>query len=293
MFIENQKNLASLDSSTVPWLFSLPQRLSSFRFLNSLGNARSNISAHYDLSDDMFKGVEPSLFLPDRVLITVFICPAFLSGDMTYSCAIYSDLDGDLREKPLLGINNHKMGQLLTHSPTSEAASVESNKSTAHTSSTLPTPPLTDTLADAQQRKLTHIVARAHISRGHRVLEIGSGWGSMALHIVQNVPDTRVDTITLSDNQCAHVRAMVERLGFSDRIRVHLIDYREMPREWEGLFDRVVSIEMIEAVGLENVDAYWVAIDRVLKNDTGGGAIQGITIPEASQSSLPDREAFT
>jgi cyclopropane-fatty-acyl-phospholipid synthase len=150
-----------------------------------------------------------------------------------------------------------------------------------------------DTLADAQLRKLAYIVARARISQGHRVLEIGSGWGSMALHIVRNVPDTQVDTITLSDNQCAHVCAEVERLGFTDRIWVHLVDYREMPREWEGLFDRVVSIEMVEAVGLENIEAYWAAIDRVLKKDTGGGAIQGITIPEASQSSLSDREAVT
>jgi len=293
VFIENQKNLDSLDSSTVSWLFSLPQRLSSFRFLNSLGNARSNISAHYDLSDDMFKGVKPILFSPDCALIIGFIHPAFLSEDMTYSCAIYSELDADLREKPLLGMNNHKMNQLLTHSPISSAASVDSKPSTAHTSSTFPTPPLADTLADAQQRKLAYIVARAKISRGHRVLEIGSGWGSMALHIVRNVPDTQVDTITLSDNQCAYVRAEVERQGFSDRIRVHLVDYREMPRDWEGLFDRVVSVEMVEAVGLENIDTYWSAIDRILKKDTGGGAIQGITIPEGSQSSLSDPEAFT
>jgi len=281
VFIENSKNLESLDSSTVSWLFSLPQRLSSFRFLNSLGNARSNISAHYDLSDDMFKGVKPILFSPNCALIILFLCPAFLSEDMTYSCAIYSELDADLREKPLLGMNNHKMSQLLTHSPTSEASSVDSKLSSAHTASTLPTPPLTDTLADAQQRKLAYIAARAKISRGHRVLEIGSGWGSMALHVVRNIPDTQVDTITLSDNQCAYVRAEVERQGFSDRIRVHLVDYREMPRDWEGLFDRVVSVEMVEAVGLENIDVYWSAIDRVLKKDTGGGAIQGITIPEA------------
>ena len=50
-------------NSTLSWLFSLPQRLTSFRFLNSLGNARSNISAHYDLSDDMFRGVNPHLNL--------------------------------------------------------------------------------------------------------------------------------------------------------------------------------------------------------------------------------------
>jgi len=260
VFLENNRNLTSLNS-TLSWLFSLPQRLTSFRFLNTLGNARSNISAHYDLSDDMFK--------------------AFLSEDMTYSCAIFSDLDGDLRERPLLGISDHKINQLLTPSPPSEAASVYSNTSTSPTPSTWHTPPLADTLAAAQQRKLAHIVARARIFPGHRVLEIGSGWGSLALYIVRHVPDVQIDTITLSDNQCTHVRTEVARLGFADRIRVHLVDYREMPREWEGSFDRVVSVEMIEAVGLENIDVYWAAIDRVLKKDAAGGVIQGITIPEA------------
>jgi cyclopropane-fatty-acyl-phospholipid synthase len=150
----------------------------------------------------------------------------------------------------------------------------------------LPTPLLQDTLAAAQQRKLAHIVARAQILPGHRVLEIGSGWGSMALYIVRHVPDVHIDTITLSDNQFAHVHAEVARLGFADRIRVHLLDYREMPREWESSFDRVVSLEMVEAVGLENIDAYWSAIDRVLKKDAACGVIQSSTIPEASQSSL-------
>jgi cyclopropane-fatty-acyl-phospholipid synthase len=58
VFLENKQNLTSL-KSTVSWLFSLPQRLTSFRFLNSLGNARFNVSAHYDLSDSVFKGVTP------------------------------------------------------------------------------------------------------------------------------------------------------------------------------------------------------------------------------------------
>ena len=57
-----------------------------------------------------------------------------------------------------------------------------------------------------------------------------------------------------------------------------------MPRDWDGAFDRVVSIEMVEAVGLENMDAYWAAIDRVLKRKNAAGVIQGITIPEARQS---------
>ena len=279
VFLENKRNLAPLNS-TLSWLFSLPQRLTSFRFLNSLGNARSNISAHYDLSDDMFKGVRRCLVL---MRLWPHICPAFLSEDMTYSCAIFSDLDGDLRESPLLGISNHKIRRFLSPSPPSEAASSDSNALASHTSSTWPTPPLADTLAAAQQRKLAHIVVRARIFPGHRVLEIGSGWGSLAFYIARHVPDVQIDTITLSDNQCAHVRAEVARKGFADRIRVHLLDYREMPRHWEGVFDRVVSIEMVEAIGLENFEVYWAAIDRVLKKDAAGGVIQGITIPEASQ----------
>ncbi|KAI0250939.1 S-adenosyl-L-methionine-dependent methyltransferase [Lactifluus subvellereus] len=259
VFLKNKENMTSLNS-TVSWLFSLPQRLTSYRFLNSLGNARSNISAHYDLSDDMFK--------------------AFLSEDMTYSCAIFSDLDGDLRETPLFGLNGHEIRQLLTSSSPSESTSAYSDTPASHTPSTRPTPPLADTLAAAQQRKLAHIVSRARILPGHRVLEIGSGWGSLALHIVRHVAGVQVDTITLSDNQCAHVRAEVARCGFEDRVRVHLLDYREMPREWDGSFDRVVSVEMVEAVGLENVEVYWTAIDRVLKKN-GAGVIQGITIPEA------------
>ncbi|KAH9977579.1 cyclopropane-fatty-acyl-phospholipid synthase [Russula compacta] len=260
VFLKNKEKFTSLNS-TVSWLFSLPQRVTSFRFLNSLGNARSNISAHYDLSDDMFK--------------------AFLSEDMTYSCAIFSDLDGDLREIPLLGISNRKIRQLLTPSPPSESISADSNTSSSHTPSTWPTPPITDTLADAQRRKLAYIVSRARIFPGHRVLEIGSGWGSLALYIVRHVPEVQIDTITLSENQCAYVRAEVARHGFAERIRVHLLDYREMPREWDGLFDRIVSIEMVEAVGLENLDVYWAAIDRVLKKKDAAGIIQGITIPEA------------
>ena len=210
---------------------------------------------------------------------------AFLSEDMTYSCAIFSDLDGDLRETPLLGFSDNKLRQLLTSSPSSETTSADSNTPTSHTLSTRPTPPLPDTLVAAQQRKLAHIVSRSCILPGHRVLEIGSGWGSLALYIVQHIPEVQIDTITLSENQRAHVRAEVARQGFEDRIRVHLLDYREMPREWDASFDRVVSIEMVEAVGLENMDAYWAAIDRVLKRKNAAGVIQGITIPEPRQLS--------
>ena len=213
---------------------------------------------------------------------------------MTYSCAIFSDLDGDLREEPLFWISDHKIRHIRVppRSPPSEFASTVSNTPTSHTQSTLPTPALEDSLAKAQQRKLAHIVARARILPGHRVLEIGSGWGSMALYIVRHIPDVQVDTITLSDNQFSHMHAEIERLGFADRIRVHLLDYREMPREWESSFDRVVSLEMVEAVGLENIDVYWSVIDRMLNKDAACGVIQSSTMPEASQLSLSIRVAF-
>jgi cyclopropane-fatty-acyl-phospholipid synthase len=203
---------------------------------------------------------------------------------MTYSCAIFSDLDRDLRENPLLRMSNRRSSRLLSASSLSEPTSFDSNASISHTPSTWPTPPLKDTLAAGQQRKLAHIVARARIFPGHCVLEIGSGWGSLALYIARHIPNVQIDTITLSDNQCAHVRAEVARQGFADRIRVHLLDYREMPREWGDTFDRVVSIEMVEAIGLENFEIYWASIDRVLKKNVAGGVIQGITIPEASKS---------
>jgi cyclopropane-fatty-acyl-phospholipid synthase len=201
---------------------------------------------------------------------------------MTYSCAIFSDPNSDALDGPLLGSQKYKLSQLPTHFSPSDDESTDSADLISHTPLTCSVSPLADTLEVAQQRKLAYIVARARILPGHRVLEIGTGWGSLAFYIARHIPDVQIDTITLSDNQCAHVRTEVARQGFGDRIRVHLLDYREMPLEWESSFDRVVSIEMVEAVGLENIDVYWATIDRVLKNDSGVGVIQGTTIPEAS-----------
>ncbi|KAI0044109.1 cyclopropane-fatty-acyl-phospholipid synthase [Auriscalpium vulgare] len=271
IFIRNKENLSGLNSR-LSWLFSIPQRLTAYRFVNSLSNSRSNISAHYDMSDDMFK--------------------AFLSEDMTYSCAIYSDLDGDLKSNANITFTPSQLRRLSAYRPASSSGSVSSDASPASTPpalsssfpsdpSTLATPPAQDNLHAAQLRKLTHLTNRARISRGHRVLEIGSGWGAMALHIVRTIPDTQVDTITLSQNQHAHVTGLVAAEGLQDRVRVHLMDYREMPEEWNGAFDRVVSVEMIENVGEENLGEFWRMLDRVMKRKDAAGAVQSITIPEA------------
>ena len=82
-------------------------------------------------------------------------------------------------------------------------------------------------------------------------MEIGSGWGPLACYIATNIPDTTVHTITLSVQQMAYAENRFREAGVADRVHVHLCDYRKMPAEWEGTFDRVVSVEMVEAVGKE------------------------------------------
>lgn len=209
---------------------------------------------------------------------------AFLSPDMTYSCAIFPDLDGDLHHhlphaKPL----RHFFKQLP--SPFSSSSSSLSSSPSASPPPLSP-PDFNDELLAGQILKLQHITRKACILPGHRILEIGSGWGALALHIAQGLPDTQIDTLTLSAHQHAYVTQLIEKHGLEDRVRVHLMDYREIPTEWTGRFDRVVSVEMLEAVGKENFETYWSVIDRVLKEKDAVGVVQVITIPEGRGYSL-------
>ncbi|KAF9221621.1 CFS1-like protein [Gyrodon lividus] len=249
IFLLNRQNLSNMDSYA-SYLFSIPQKLTSWRFLNTLSNSRSNVSAHYDISNAMFAG--------------------FLSEDMTYSCAIFKDLDGDLAAgRQDEGTSN----QLLTRINTENGA-MECFPSLDNTS------PL-DELHDAQVRKLNYIIAKARITPGQKVLEIGSGWGSMAILIAQRFAKTTVDTLTLSVHQQRLAQARIKEAGLEDRVTVHLLDYRAMPSSWHSSFDRVVSIEMMENVGAEFMVEYWSIIDWALKKQGGIGVVQVITIPEA------------
>ena len=108
------------------------------------------------------------------------------------------------------------------------------------------------------------------------------GWGSLAILAVQLTGCT-VDTITLSSEQASLARKRIDALGLSASITVHLMDYRDIPREWDGQFDRFVSIEMIEAIGRQFLDVYWRIVDRALKKKNAVGVVQVITIPEASE----------
>ena len=85
----------------------------------------------------------------------------------------------------------------------------------------------------------------------------------MSLLITSTIPGTTVDTLTLSTQQAELARARALAAGPSDRIHVQLMDYRNMPPEWEGAFDRLVSIEMVEAVGKEYMEVHLGAYMRL------------------------------
>ncbi len=131
-----------------------------------------------------------------------------------------------------------------------------------------------DSLEDAQRRKYDRIIEKAGITSEHHVLEIGCGWGGFAIHAATTV-GCRVTGITLSGEQLAFAQERIIKAGLQDRITLKLCDYRDM----SGQFDRIVSIEMLEAVGHAYYGTYFETIDRLLK---GGGraAIQVITIPD-------------
>jgi cyclopropane-fatty-acyl-phospholipid synthase len=128
-----------------------------------------------------------------------------------------------------------------------------------------------DTLEQAQLNKIREIIDRAGISKGHLSFEIGFGWGGFAIETAKRT-GCRVTTITLSKEQHDYVEALIKKEGLGKRVNVEIIDYRHMT----GSFDRIVSIEMLEAVGHENFSSYFRAIDRLLKPD-GIAVIQVIT----------------
>lgn len=128
-------------------------------------------------------------------------------------------------------------------------------------------------LEHAQVRKIDRILDRAHVGPGTRLLEIGSGWGELALRAARR--GAHVDTVTLSVEQLEVVRAKVNAAGLQDQVDARLQDYREV----SGRYDAVVSVEMIEAVGREYLDGYFATLrDRLV--DGGTAVLQAITMPE-------------
>ena len=167
---------------------------------NTLDGSRTNIAAHYDLSNDLFA--------------------AFLDPTMTYSSAWFDDSE-----------------------PVETATRLE----------------------EAQLRKIDGILDLAGVRSGTRLLEIGTGWGTLAIRAAQR--GARVTTITLSREQMRLARERVESAGLSGLVEVRVQDYREV----DGEYDAIVSVEMIEAVGEAYWPAYFAALDRLLAPGGTGG----------------------
>lgn len=131
-----------------------------------------------------------------------------------------------------------------------------------------------NSLEQAQEDKIQEIISRLGIQPEHHVLEIGSGWGTLAIEMAKRV-GCKVTTITVSQKQFEYVQQAIQREQLSDQVEVLLQDYRLQ----EGMFDRIVSIEMIEAVGHKFLPVYFKKIDDLLRPQ-GKLFIQGITIPD-------------
>ncbi|PVH92784.1 cyclopropane-fatty-acyl-phospholipid synthase [Periconia macrospinosa] len=194
---------------------------------NNLKNARLNIMAHYDISNDMFA--------------------SFLSPDMTYSCPIW----------------------LPTSDPNSAV----------------------ETLEQAQMRKLDRFIDNTHVKSTDHVLEIGTGWGSLAMRAVQRT-GCRVTSVTLSIEQKELAEQRIREAGLSDKITVLLCDYRKLQIPSTGPYDKIISIEMLEAVGREYLEEYFRCIHKLLKQDGGIACFQCITMPEARYEAYAKSDDF-
>jgi cyclopropane-fatty-acyl-phospholipid synthase len=168
---------------------------------NTTGNARTNISRHYDLSNEMFA--------------------SFLDESMTYSSAWFGPGDD---------------------------------------------------LAAAQLRKIDRILDLAEVGPGKRVLEIGTGWGALAIRAAER--GAEVTTLTLSSEQQALARQRIDAAGVGDRVDVLVQDYRDAT----GSYDAVVAVEMIEAVGACYWPVFFATLDQRLLPG-GRIALQAITMP--------------
>jgi cyclopropane-fatty-acyl-phospholipid synthase len=130
------------------------------------------------------------------------------------------------------------------------------------------------TLAEASVAKFDRICRKLGLLPGMSLLEIGTGWGGFALHAARHY-GCQVTTTTISQKQHDYAAARVRAAGLADRITLLLEDYREL----SGQFDRLVSIEMIEAVGHRHLPTFFAVCGERLK-PTGMGLIQAITVPD-------------
>lgn len=131
-------------------------------------------------------------------------------------------------------------------------------------------------LDEAQRNKLEILCQKAGVGEGDRLLDLGCGWGGLSVWAAKR-HNADVVAVTLSERQFEFVTERVKKEGLEKKVTPVLSDYRDMDRG--GGFDRIISIEMIEAVGPHNFGAYFKRVRELLK-EGGRAMIQAITVPE-------------
>jgi cyclopropane-fatty-acyl-phospholipid synthase len=135
-------------------------------------------------------------------------------------------------------------------------------------------------LQEAQMEKYKRLCEKLKLNSSDRVLEIGSGWGGNAIFIAKNY-GCSVTSVTISEEQLKFAREKVAQENLSEKIKIELLDYRKL----EGQFDKIISIEMLEAVGDKFFEVYFKKCHELLKKN-GILALQVITCPDSRYENL-------
>jgi cyclopropane-fatty-acyl-phospholipid synthase len=133
-----------------------------------------------------------------------------------------------------------------------------------------------ETLDEAQRAKLDHICRKLRLVPGERLLDVGCGWGGLVIHAARHYGVSAVG-VTLSKEQHALANERIAAYGLADRVKVELLDYRELPERFgRATFDKAASIGMFEHVGLKNLPKYFSTVSSMLR-DRGLFLNHGIT----------------
>ncbi|TGK86545.1 class I SAM-dependent methyltransferase [Leptospira montravelensis] len=139
---------------------------------------------------------------------------------------------------------------------------------------------LEDSLEEAQTKKVDKLCQKLKLNPADHLLEIGSGWGFLSIHAAKNY-GCRVTTVTLSEEQYAYAKERIEKEGLTDKIEIRIQDYRKI----EGQFTKIVSVEMLEAVGDAYYETFFQKCQDLLTRD-GIMALQVITCPDSRFTSF-------